>query len=38
MKRRAVEADFGAALRQALEFSKSGDADYLPGWCGVVAQ
>jgi len=37
MKRRAVEADFDVALRQALEFSKSGDADYLPGWCGVVA-
>jgi hypothetical protein len=38
LKRRAVEADFDAALRQALEFSKGGDADYLPGWCGVVAR
>jgi hypothetical protein len=36
IKRRAVEADFEAALRDALELAKGGDADYLPGWCGAV--
>ena len=38
MKRKAVERDFQAALKQALKFAKSKDADYLPGWCGAVAQ
>jgi hypothetical protein len=36
MKRRAIEVDFEAAVAQALELAKSADADYLPGWCGVV--
>ena len=36
MKRAKVEADFDGALQQALELAKSGDADYLPGWCGPV--
>jgi hypothetical protein len=38
MKRKAVERDFQGALKQALKFAKSKDADYLPGWCGAVAQ
>jgi hypothetical protein len=38
IKRKAVERDFERALDQALKFAKSEDADYLPGWCGVVAR
>jgi hypothetical protein len=34
MKRKSVEADFDSAIRKALEFAKSKDAGYLPGWCG----
>ena len=34
IKRRDVDASFSAALLQALEFAKSRDARYLPGWCG----
>lgn len=34
MKRRLVENDFGAALRQALALAESPEAHYLPGWCG----
>jgi hypothetical protein len=26
--------DFDEALRLALEFAKSGEASFLPGWCG----
>jgi hypothetical protein len=36
MKRKLVEKDFGAALKQALKLARSADADYLPGWCGPV--
>jgi hypothetical protein len=36
MKRKLVEKDFGAALKQALKLARSVDADYLPGWCGPV--
>jgi len=35
-KRQTVEADFEAALEWALRLAKSGEADYLPGWCGPV--
>jgi hypothetical protein len=38
MKRKAVERNFAAALDHALKLSKTEDADYLPGWCGPVAQ
>ena len=34
IKRRDVDASFSAALLQALEFAKTRDARYLPGWCG----
>jgi hypothetical protein len=36
MKRKRVEKDFDAALHEALALAKSEDADYLPGWCGMV--
>jgi hypothetical protein len=32
--RKAVEADFAAAMEKALAIAKSKDAIYLPGWCG----
>jgi hypothetical protein len=38
MKRKAVETNFDHALEQALELSKSVDANYLPGWCGAVPE
>ena len=38
IKRKAVERDFDGALEQDLKLAKSGDADYLPGWCGAVAR
>jgi hypothetical protein len=38
MKRKAVETNFDHALEQALELSKSVDANYLPGWCGPVPE
>ena len=34
IKAKAIKADFNAALDEALKLSKTGDADYLPGWCG----
>jgi hypothetical protein len=34
MKRKVLEADFGAAVVQALALAKSQDAKFLPGWCG----
>ena len=36
IKRARVEDDFSAALEHALRLAKSDDADYLPGWCGLV--
>jgi hypothetical protein len=34
IKRKAVEADFAAAVEQALRLARSEEAEYLPGWCG----
>ncbi len=34
MNRTAVETTFAGTLVQALEFAKSKEAKYLPGWCG----
>ena len=34
IKRKAVERDFDETLERALQFAKSKEADYLPGWCG----
>jgi hypothetical protein len=33
-----VDVDFDRAVKQALKFAKSKEADYLPGWCGEVAR
>jgi hypothetical protein len=37
MKRKTVEADFAAAMVEALSLAKSGAAKFLPGWCGASA-
>jgi len=37
IKRKAVEKDFKAALAEAMKLAKGHDANYLPGWCGPVA-
>ena len=34
IKAKAIRADFNAALTEALALARTGDADYLPGWCG----
>ncbi len=34
IKAKAIKADFAAALTEALTLAKTGEADYLPGWCG----
>ena len=34
IKARAIKTDFDGALAKALVLAKTGDADYLPGWCG----
>ncbi|MCJ2014577.1 ParB-like protein [Methylobacterium sp. J-076] len=34
IKEKRVEDDFSAALEKAMALAKSGDAGYLPGWCG----
>ncbi len=36
IKRKQVDADFDKSLEKALKLAKSGDADYLPGWCGPI--
>jgi hypothetical protein len=38
IKKKAVENDFEAAIKHALELAKSKDANYLPGWCGPVTE
>ncbi len=38
IKRKLIENDFDRAVEKALEFAKSMDADYLPGWCGPVPE
>jgi hypothetical protein len=34
IKPKTIKADFNSALARALALSKTGQADYLPGWCG----
>jgi hypothetical protein len=36
LKRKLLDDDFSAALVKALKLAKSGEADYLPGWCGPI--
>jgi len=38
IKRKMVEDNFAHALEKALQFAKSHDAGYLPGWCGPVPE
>lgn len=38
LSRKQVDADFNKALETALGLAKSGEADYLPGWCGAVSR
>jgi hypothetical protein len=38
VKRSLVENDFERAIKEALKVAKDMDADYLPGWCGPVAE
>ena len=38
IKRKSVENDFTNAMEEALRLAKSGDADFLPGWCGPIDQ
>jgi hypothetical protein len=37
IKRKLVEDDFSAALNRALKLARSGETDFLPGWCGPIA-
>ena len=36
IKRKVLEDDFAAARVRAIELAKSGEADFLPGWCGPI--
>ena len=38
MSRKVVDDNFAKAMEKALEFAKSEDAVYLPGWCGPHAE
>ena len=33
--RKSVDANFNAAMKQAMRLAKSEEAHYLPGWCGA---
>jgi hypothetical protein len=35
--RKTVDANFSKAIEKALEFARSKDAIYLPGWCGPAS-
>jgi hypothetical protein len=37
LKRKLLVDDFPAALARALKLARSGDADFLPGWCGPIS-
>jgi hypothetical protein len=34
--RKEIAKNFNDAIAEALKLAKSGDADYLPGWCGPI--
>jgi hypothetical protein len=38
IKEKVVQADFDAAIAQALRLAKGAEAAYLPGWCGTTAR
>ena len=37
VKAKTIRADFDAAMAEAMKLAKTGDADYLPGWCAPHA-
>jgi len=37
LRRKDVDHDFEAAMRESLKLAKGLDANYLPGWCGPVS-
>jgi len=37
IKRKLIGDDFSRAMQEALQLSRSPDADYLPGWCGAAS-
>jgi hypothetical protein len=37
LKRKLLVDDFPTALLRALKLAKSGESDFLPGWCGPIA-
>jgi hypothetical protein len=37
IKAKTIGTDFDAAMAEALQIAMTGDADYLPGWCGPHA-
>lgn len=38
LDRKDVERNFDGSLDEALKLARSGKADYLPGWCGSIAE
>ena len=38
IKPKIIEADFAAAVAQALGLAKGAEAEYLPGWCGPLVR
>jgi len=38
VKAKTIQENFDAALAEAMTIAKSGDADYLPGWCAPHGQ
>ena len=38
IRRKDVERDFDLALERAMTMARTEEADYLPGWCGPVAE
>ena len=38
IKRKHVDDNFSDALVRALKLAKSGEADFLPGWCGPSSE
>ena len=37
IKRKTIDKDFATAAENALVLAKSTEANYLPGWCGPIA-
>ena len=37
VKRKLIQSDFAAALKEAMKLAKGAEARYLPGWCGPTS-